>query len=193
MAEEPEDRQRRREHGPRGAARVPRPAALATVPITRVLALPARVPLREHPDRSTVADIPFIALPVVSWSRATRGDALADLLGLVQRRGGRYVARHTRAVIDRTVPPDPREQSSSAAQLRLDVRITGLWTGGFVASAPVDDVHDQLRAVARCPILAFVPDEIVDRVIPADERQEPLTWLGLGRLLDDVLHTTTRS
>ncbi len=91
------------------------------------------------------------------------------------------------------MPPDPREQSSSAAQLRLDVRITGLWTGGFVASAPVDDVHDQLRAVARCPILAFVPDEIVDRVIPADERQEPLTWLGLGRLLDDVLHTTTRS
>ncbi|MGH3564900.1 MAG: hypothetical protein ACRDRH_02465 [Pseudonocardia sp.] len=190
MTKEPGDGRRRQELDPQIPSRGPRPAPRDAVPIARVLSLPARVPLRERPDCSVVADVPFIALPVVEWGRATSGAPLADLIGLLQHRGGRWLAQHTKATIARTVTADPCGHVA-AVPVRLEVHLDGVWTGRFAASAPANEVADHLRALARSPILAFVPDEIADRVVPASEPHEPLTWLGLSQLLDDVLHVTS--
>ena len=186
--EEPEDGRRPRAFGPKHSPRAPRSAARETVPIARVFSLAARVPLREHPDRFTVADVPILALPVVGWSRATSGDSLADLLGLIQNQGGRWVARHTGTTVSRSGLATPSGLGRPAASVPREVRVDGAGSGQFLASAQPGDVAEHLRALARSPILGFVPDEIADGVIPAVERDKPLSWLGLSRLLDDVLN-----
>lgn len=193
VADEP-DRRRREERGQDETAGRRRRDLRPAAPIARVLPMTARVPLRERPDRTVLATIPFIALPVVEWSRAISGATLADLIGLVQHRGGRWLSQHTTTSVARSVPAQQSVDGDDGAhRVRLDVRFDGSWTGRFAVSAPVDEVATHLDALARSPILAFLPDEIADRALPPLADKEPLTWLGLSRLLDAFVYVTDMS
>ena len=167
------------------AANEPEPPA-SSVRIARVLPVAARVPLHAQPDRTVIATIPFVALPVVPWSRSTTGDKIVDLIGLVQRHGGRWISRNTTSTLDRWVPGP--SHSGKNHDLRLDVTIDGVWSGRFAVTASADDLAVHLDSLARSPIVAFLPNEIVERIAPMIATNVAFSWLQLGRILDDVVH-----
>jgi hypothetical protein len=174
-------------------------------PLTGIVAISAEIPAPTTPSGVTVATVPFLTTPLIPWSKVTTGDPLPRLVQLLQDRGGLWLARRTAAVVEWTVGPTreppgspsasdaPDEEPRPEAWIRVDFTFSGAWNGKFALAGPAGGLSDNLWCVAASPLIGVLPEEVLDRALPTQPVEHPVTWDEFTRSLVNTLHTTTNT